>query len=350
MFVNTMYSLQRVTGKGARAGRAAATAAPYYDPDTYKFDERNFRFGILVLYRISMILASLHCRCSGLTLRCRSCPGGCSIPGSWSPPPRPRSSTARCELCAPGHMPTEGGSFVSCREFCHGHTDTCVQEGEGYTCVDCGNGTTGARCDTCAAGHWRGSRSLLLPCKQCDCNGHGDTCDPDTGRDCACRNNTATEAGSSSSTRAGECATCEQYFIGDPRGGHSCYRAMMVNTDYCLDQVIGAQLTSVIIQMIMTFMTRTSTVEFFAVLPKFMNVHIRVSVDMVEGEVDVILTSNRQMFLMMYYLRIKNASAEDRATFVTLGGQEVLLVQRVRSRLVVSIPDTGHDLLTRSCI
>ena len=92
------------------------------------------------------------------------------------------------------------------------------------------------------------------------------------------------------------------------------------------------------------------TVAFFAVQPKFMNVHIRVSVDMVEGEVDVILTSNRQMFLMMYYLRIKNASAEDRATFVTLGGQEVLLVQRVRSRLVVSIPDTGHDLLTRSCI
>ena len=124
---------------------------------------------------------------------------------------------------------------------------------------------------------------------------------------------------------------------------------MMVNTDYCLDQVIGSQLTSIIL-MIMTFMTRTSTVEFFAVQPKFMNVHIRVSVDMVEGEVDVILTSNRQMFLMMYYLRIKNASAEDRATFVTLGGQEVLLVQRVRSRLVVSIPDTGHDLLTRSCI
>ena len=127
------------------------SAAPYYDPDTYKFDERNFRFGILVLYRISMILASLHCRCSGLTLRCRSCPGGCSIPGSWSPPPRPRSSTARCELCAPGHMPTEGGSFVSCREFCHGHTDTCVQEAEGYTCVDCGNWTTGARLDTGAA-------------------------------------------------------------------------------------------------------------------------------------------------------------------------------------------------------
>ena len=152
------------------------------------------------------------------------------------------------------------------------------------------------------------------------------------------------------------------------------------------------------------------TVAFFAVQPKFMNVHIRVSVDMVEGEVDVLLTSNSQMFLVqqrhdsaahnirldqqnfgltlnirdyiehsdnletilseypeiigeynsylsfyvnhqnrskyeLYNLRIKNASAEDRATFVTLGGpQEVLLVQRVRSRLVVSIPDTGHDL------
>ena len=39
-------------------------------------------------------------------------------------------------------------------------------------------------------------------------------------------------------------------------------------------------------------------VAFFAVQPKFMNVHIRVNVDIMEGEVDVILTSNSQLFLV----------------------------------------------------
>ena len=73
------------------------SAAPYYDPDTGKFDERcvkklvrNFRCGILVLCRISMILASLHCPMSMF-----------------------RSHTALLEL--PGRM-FYAGQLVTCAE------------------------------------------------------------------------------------------------------------------------------------------------------------------------------------------------------------------------------------------
>lgn len=201
-----------------------------------------------------------------------------------------------------------------------------------------------------------------------------------------------------------ECSKCEQYFIGDPRGGHHCYRAMMVNSDYCLDNEKSVTQPDFCALHTAIFPGRVS---FFAVQPKFMNVHIRVNVDMLEGQVDIVLTSNSQLFIVqenntakvhqikldeqkygmalnikdyvehsldleqllseypdligkynsylsyyvnqnrsehqLYNLRIKNAS--DQTTFVTLNSpHEVLLVRNVRHRLVVSIPEAAHDL------
>ena len=219
-----------------------------------------------------------------------------------------------------------------------------------------------------------------------------------------CHNNTVTETSSLSNVKE-ECGKCEQYFIGDPRRGHHCYRAMMVNSDYCLDN--EATVTQPDYCALHTPII-PGRVAFFAVQPKFMNVHIRVNVDMLEGQVDVVLTSNSQLFIVqqnnnsnmhnirldeqkhsmalnirdyvehsldlehllsdypdiigeynsylsyyvnhqnrseyeMYNLRIKNAS--DLTTFVTLNNPfEVLLVQNVRNRLIVSIPEASHDL------
>ncbi len=288
-------------------------------------------------------------------------------------------------------------------DYCLGHTNTCIQSEVNHTCSNCRNGTTGPRCDKCLPGTFRVSGSLRDQCVKCDCNGHGDTCDPITGGECKCHNNTMTETSSHNNVNE-ECSKCEQYFIGDPRGGHHCYRAMMVNSDYCLDNentVTQPDYCALHTEIL------PGRVSFFAVQPKFMNVHIRVNVDMLEGQVDIVLTSNSQLFIVqqnyttqvhkirldeqkygmslnikdyvehslnlehllseypaligkynsylsyhvnqnrsehdLYNLRIKNAS--DQTTFVTLNSPyEVLLVKDVRHRLVVSIPDAAHDL------
>ena len=32
-----------------------------------------------------------------------------------------------------------------------------------------------------------------------------------------------------------QCAKCKEYFVGDPRDGHQCYRSMTVDNPYCFD-------------------------------------------------------------------------------------------------------------------
>ena len=310
-----------------------------------------------------------------------------------------------CENCSEGFI-LSYSQCTSCKDYCHGHSDSCVlsSDSTAHICINCQNGTTGPRCDQCLPGTFRTSGSLSEGCDKCYCNGHGDTCHPHTGMGCNCHNNTITETTitncKSQQCWQHQCAKCDQYFIGDPRQGHHCYRAMMVNTDYCLDddETISQPDFCALHTPVLP-----GKVAFFAVQPKFMNVHIRVNVDMMDGEVDVFLTSNSQLFVVQqnstnlhnirldqqqfkltlnirdyiehpdnletilinyphivgqfpsylvyhnrskkefYNLRIKQASGL--TTFLTLDNpKEVLLVQNVRNRLVLSIPETSHDL------
>ena len=103
---------------------------------------------------------------------------------------------------------------------------------EEAVCVNCGEGTRGAKCELCRQGRFRGSSTLSLPCRACYCNLHGDRCDPVTGGDCNCRNHTVTEQGicSARRTEGGEeecwhnqCGKCQEKYVGDPTGGHQCY-------------------------------------------------------------------------------------------------------------------------------
>ena len=172
---------------------------------------------------------------------------------------------------------------------------------------------------------------------------------------------------------------------------------MMVNSDYCLDDELSLPFQPDFCAL-HTPIT-PGKFQFFAVQPKFMNVHIRVNVDMMEGEVDVILTSNSQLFIVqnnqssflhtirldeqqyelninrgeldqdlaghpniarllspsrgslrsrrakerVFSLRVTRASGL--STFVSLHNpQEVLLVRNVQNRLIISIPELEHDL------
>ena len=194
----------------------------------------------------------------------------------------------------------------------HGPTERAI-------CVNCEQDTTGLTCDRCISGHYRETDNLRKKCKPCDCNGHGDICNEVTGDSCHCQNNTMSdidhcrkrrikhgkEEGSLlglistlkplwDSCHEHQCSKCKEYYIGYPTDSHQCYRQMTVDTDYCLDPKTQSKCYAG---------GRPAPLEpgqtvYFAVLPKFMNVDIRVVVDVTDGDVDVFFSPEPQMFIV----------------------------------------------------
>ncbi|XP_066536763.1 laminin subunit gamma-1 [Hoplias malabaricus] len=78
-------------------------------------------------------------------------------------------------------------------------------------CV-CPQGYIGQHCGQCAFGYRRSRPELghYSPCEPCNCNGHSDTCDPNTGM-CDCQDNTAGQS----------CERCKDGFYGDATAGTS---------------------------------------------------------------------------------------------------------------------------------
>lgn len=99
----------------------------------------------------------------------------------------------QCEQCQPLYVgdPRDNGECVSCSDYCHGHTDLCVERTANITmksmnrdellealtrgpigdavCLGCKNQTTEDRCEGCTVGYFRGSEEFRLPCRKCHC-------------------------------------------------------------------------------------------------------------------------------------------------------------------------------------
>lgn len=317
----------------------------------------------------------------------------------------------RCSRCKPLFVgdPTENVECVPCSDYCNGHTDICVNDtiqdisfvssvtieklkeilGEGPTtrarCIGCGNMTTGDKCEECIPGHFRGVEDHRAACRPCQCHGHGDTCDPVTGEKCNCGNNTESDTSCSGKGEtqcwALQCSKCRESFMGTPTGGHQCYRGMNVDLKFCLDAKLIDEC-----KLKPKPLSPGQTV-FFVVQPRFMNVDIRITLDITQGALDMYMSPKDDTFVVetnsstgAHIIKLdpryrSNAEhpvdfeagmnisspfspanggrvdsvseklAEGLASYITLTrNSSVLIVRNLTDRLVITLPQDIHDL------
>ncbi|XP_046398520.1 multiple epidermal growth factor-like domains protein 8 [Ischnura elegans] len=299
----------------------------------------------------------------------------------------------QCERCLPKFVgdPTNGGQCVPCLDYCNGHTPHCINASDGSTssyqysgkymevdestfpkwgslmntngesvsrtvavCIGCANGTAGEKCEGCLPGYFRGSTDHRQPCRLCECHGHGDICDPVTGENCNCQNNTESDPqclsgatnvlatvgnpplplsgqtlggvfipsghlssktshhGSSNTVihqgKSGillgnqplqsqqtqcwklQCSKCREYYVGTPTNGHQCYRQMVVDSEYCFDPKTQEDCSGKPHPLL------PGKTSFLVVQPRFMNVDIRFTVDVTQGGLDLFLSPREDAF------------------------------------------------------
>ncbi|NXL07935.1 LAMB1 protein, partial [Mesembrinibis cayennensis] len=112
---------------------------------------------------------------------------------------KPHVLGRRCDHCAPGSY---GFGPLGCSSC------ACSPEGSVSQLCDavsgqcrCQPGAMGRQCDQCQPGHWG-----FPACRPCQCNGHAEDCDPQTGSCLRCRDHTAGR----------HCERCQDGYYGDP--------------------------------------------------------------------------------------------------------------------------------------
>ncbi|KAI2649791.1 Laminin subunit beta-2 [Labeo rohita] len=115
---------------------------------------------------------------------------------------KPNVIGRNCDQCAPG---TYGFGPNGCT-VCDCHSQGSV----GHQCDPvtgqclCRHGANGRQCSECQPGQWG-----FPNCRQCQCNGHAESCDPETGECYECRDYTAGQL----------CERCVNGFYGNPMLG-----------------------------------------------------------------------------------------------------------------------------------
>ncbi|XP_015608730.1 multiple epidermal growth factor-like domains protein 8 isoform X2 [Cephus cinctus] len=237
----------------------------------------------------------------------------------------------QCDKCLPLYVgnPADNGQCIPCLEYCNGHTRICINESmtvadpnsvdkmsiellkkqlvEGPVakakCVNCGNNTKGDKCGECVSGYFRGTEDLHDICRPCECHGHGFTCDPVTGEKCNCGNNTESEPSCTSGPTKGtnnggtpcwmvQCSKCRENYAGTPTMGHQCYKTVTVDNKMCFDSKLIDEC-----KMKPKPLNPGQTV-FYMVQPRFMNVDIRVMVDVTQGALDLFLSPRDDSFVV----------------------------------------------------
>lgn len=89
-----------------------------------------------------------------------------------------------------------------------------------------------------------------------------------------------------------QCSKCKEYFLGLPIRNHQCYRHMFLDKDYCFDPETQQECNRR-----PSLLPQGRTV-FFAVQPRYMNVDIRVVIDVSLGSLDFYLAAKEDVFIV----------------------------------------------------
>lgn len=349
---------------------------------------------------------SIACKCSGHS--------DCAGPNQLDVCLECKNHTkgAQCEKCEKFYVKKDG-KCESCSSFCNGHTNICVSsdlkdfngdieeleeilsEGplaDDAVCINCGNFTTERQCDKCLRGYFRGSSNPSDVCRKCNCNGHGDLCDPVTGEKCNCGNNTESDHTCPASSTSGkseknliyhcwltQCSKCKESYQGHPKNGHQCYKHISIESKMCFNDAKS-------IDECERHLDPGKT-QFFLIQPRYMNVDIRIVIDVSVGEIDLQMSSHDDTFVIntnisnnfheilldsryhwipsetdnppkitpfkrgidatsqTYQIIDKIADENSLATHITLKrGQSLLRVFNVKNRLVITLPQSIHEL------
>ncbi|ESO94412.1 hypothetical protein LOTGIDRAFT_145046, partial [Lottia gigantea] len=223
---------------------------------------------------------------------------------------------AQCQECKEHFVgnPRDGGECIPCLMFCYNHSSKCLTHKEFIAsqiemgdlaqirpmesdakCVKCKHNTTGTKCEKCLDGYFRlQDRPKTEGCIKCQCNGHSNMCNEHTGENCQCHNNTESKCDSKDDSIPCwrlQCSHCKEYFIGTPTEGHQCYRQLTIDREYCFDPETQKNCNQY------PHPLHQGRTVFFEVPPKYLNVDIRVTIDVTMGGVDVYFANSEEIFV-----------------------------------------------------
>lgn len=102
-----------------------------------------------------------------------------------------------------------------------------------------------------------------------------------------------------------QCVKCKESYSGHPKSGHQCYKHITIESKMCLDAKSLDECKTKPQPL------KAGQTVFFVVQPRFMNVDIRIILDVTQGELDFFMSSQDDSFVVL--------------TNKSNGGQEIYL-------------------------